>query len=218
MKMPPLATFWTCAQVTCDVLRAVTILSSASFASCLAIMSCCDVCVEAMASPNTPNRLTSPTVSTAIEITTSISENPRSACLRTREYPLRPIIDVATDSLPPHCCRAANRESGPFRPTASPLGNSSNLPHARCPPRLHPSPTRQHLLPPPHPAPNRPGRSKSSALLRPPRSRYSQSQSPRAPFRSRPEPVWRRAPIPRRMTHPSAIDKPRYSARPEIPP
>ena len=52
-------------------------LSSASFAICLAIMSCCVSWVDAMAMPNTPSRLTSPTVSMAIEITTSSSENPR---------------------------------------------------------------------------------------------------------------------------------------------
>src|SRR6202140_4928583 len=202
----------------CDVLRAVTTLSSASFASCLAIMSCCDVCVEAMASPNTPSRLTSPTVSTAIEIPTSSSKNPRSACLRTREFPPRPIIDAAIDSLPPHRCRSAIRECGPFRPTASLLENSSNLPHARCTQPLHPNCPHKPPVRPPHPAPNRPDRSRSSLLLRRPRSRYSQGQSPRAPFRSRPEPVWRRAPAPRQMTRPSAIDKPRYFAPPEFPP
>ena len=104
-------------------------LSNASFASCLAIMSCCEVCVAAMARPNTPRRLTSPTVSTAIEITTSRSENPLSVVRGAREVPPRLVagivvvivlvivIGVPIDNLPNHCCRAAIREPGPYRPT-----------------------------------------------------------------------------------------------------
>src|ERR1019366_7968925 len=109
-------TFWMSSQLSCDVLRAVTILSYASFASCLAIMSCCDVCVEAIANPNTPSRLTNPTVSTTIELKTSSSENPLSAGFRPRAFPPH-IIDVAIDRLLPSG-RAAIREPGPFRPTA----------------------------------------------------------------------------------------------------
>ena len=93
--------FWIASQLICDVLRAVTILSYASFASCLAIMSSCEVCVEAMASPKTPSTLTRPTVRMTIEIMTSISENPLSACFRARAFTPRPIIAVAIDSLLP---------------------------------------------------------------------------------------------------------------------
>src|ERR1039457_4359727 len=93
---------WISSQVICAVLRAVTTLSSASFASCLAIRLCCEVCVEAIAKPNTPSRLTIPTVNTAIEIATSISENPLSACFGGRRHARRLIIDVTIGSLP-HC-------------------------------------------------------------------------------------------------------------------
>src|SRR5271165_1746930 len=129
-------TFWMASQLICEVLRAVMILSSASFASSLAIISCCDVRVEDMASPNTPSRLTIPTVSMAIEITTSSSENPPSARFAAREpFPL-PIIDVAIDNSP-KCHRAANHERDPFRPTTLLPANSASLRYARCTQRLH---------------------------------------------------------------------------------
>src|SRR6202158_1437266 len=210
--MAPLAMFWTCTQGTCDVLRAVTILSSASFASCLAIMSSCEVWVEAMASPNTPSRLTSPTVSTAIEITTSSSENPSSARFAILEFLPRLFIDVPIDIPPTHCCRSAIRECGLSRPTEILLASSAGLPHARCTPRLHPN--CPHNFRCCHPAPYRPGRSKVSVLLRC-RLPCSQSQSPAVRSRSRPEPP-RGTPIAQRTTHRSAIGRSRYSAPPEI--
>src|SRR5258708_17433379 len=210
--MPPLAMFWTCAQLTCDVLRAVTILSSASLASCLAIMSCCEVCVEAMASPNTPSRLTSPTVSTAIEITTSSRENPPSARFGARESPPRLITDVAIDNLPPRCRKAAIREFGPSRPTPLSRGSSSHLPHLPYTPRLHPSCPRNSLCC--HPALNRPCRSKLSVLRR-----WHVPCNPNqwlpAPIRNRREPS-PGVPIAQERTHPSAIDRSLNSAPPEM--
>src|SRR4029077_2968896 len=205
-------TFWMSSQPICDVLRAVTILSSSSFASCFAIMSCCEVCVEAMASPNTPSRLTSPTVSTAIEITTSSSENPPSAPFGTREFPPPPIIDVAIDSLPPRCRRFAIPECGPFRPTALSLASSADLPPARRTPRLHPSCPRNSRYC--HPALNRPGRSKSFVLLRW-RVPCNQNQSPPSQIRTRLEPS-RGAPIAQETTRLSAIDRSLHSAPPEM--
>jgi len=63
MKIPPVPgsvlpeqalAFWISSQLICEVLRAVMMLSYASFASCLAIMFCCEACVVDIASPNTP--------------------------------------------------------------------------------------------------------------------------------------------------------------------
>src|SRR5260221_12322900 len=205
-------TFWMSSQTSCDVLRAVTMLSSSSFASCLAIMSCCEVCVEAMASPNTPSRLTSPTVSTAIEITTSSSENPPSARFGVSESPPRLVTDVAIDSLPPRSRTVAIRESGPSRPTAVSLGSACDLPHVRYTPRLHPSCPRNSLCC--HPALNRPGRCKSSVLQRW-HAPCNPNQSLPAPIRNRREPS-PGAPIAQERTHPSAIDRSLNSAPPEM--
>src|SRR5271170_6821952 len=171
--------FWIASQLICVVLRAVTMLSYASFANCLAIMSCCEVCVEAMASPKTPSRLTIPTVSTNIETTTSISENPRSAGLRTRDLPLYPIldaiIDVSIDKCPPKRGRAAIRECDPCRPIGLPPGHCRHSPSARGRPLPHPNFRNRNKDS--KSAPNRLGKSKPLLRLRwcwPP---YSQSQS-----------------------------------------
>src|SRR5580698_1559396 len=130
--------FWMASQLICDVLRAVTILSYDSLASCLAIMSCCEVWVAAMAMPNTPSRLTSPTVSIAIEITTSISEKPRCVCFRIRSFPPRLFIDEAIDNLLLREGRAAILGCVPWRPTALRPASPTDLLRERYTPRLHP--------------------------------------------------------------------------------
>src|ERR1700677_332397 len=204
-------TFWMSSQSICVVLRAVTILSYDSLASCLAIMSCCEVCVAARAMPNTPSRLTSPTVSMAIEITTSISEKPRCICFGIRSFP-RLFIDVAIDNLPIHCCRAAIHGCVPWRPTASQLASSASLPREPCKLRLHPRcPNNFRCY---HPALNRPGRSKPCVILRW-RARYSPCQSLELPYHSRRGPLWG-ARFEQEMLYRWAIDRSRYSALPEM--
>src|ERR1035438_6533025 len=59
-----------------EVSRAVYRVSMASVASCLAMRSDSEVCVAAMAMPKTPSRETNPTVSTTMEIMTSMRVNP----------------------------------------------------------------------------------------------------------------------------------------------
>src|SRR5271156_2776227 len=128
-KMPPLAgsaplpqevAFWIWLQLICEVLRAVMMLSIASSASCLAIRFSCEVWVVAMARPNTPSRLTMPTVRMTIEIRTSISENPLSDGFRVRAFVeavvVEPVIAEPIDTLlPMACCRAAIHAAGRYR-------------------------------------------------------------------------------------------------------
>src|ERR1017187_1271128 len=177
-------------QLTCVVLRAVTTLSYDSSASCLAIRSSCEVCVEAIARPNTPSRLTIPTVSTAIEITTSIIERPLCVRFAPREILLLPItrwiIIAAPIDSSLHCCTAANRECGPCHPTPSRLVNSAHLPRARCRSRLHSSCSCLHSFRlPRYSATSRRDRNKEPFVL--PQSLLelsNRSQSALLPFRS----------------------------------
>src|ERR1700677_1887980 len=189
-------------QFICDVLRAVMMLSYASLANCLAIMSCCEVCVVAMASPKTPSRLTIPTVSTTIEITTSSNENPASVFRPARTILLRVTIDAAIDTLRPSSGTVAIRELVPSRPTYPRPANSAHSPIARDTPRHCPglpSNFPRHLQ---RPAPSHPGKNKM--LLPRPRccSPYNRSQSHTIRCQNPPRPPSKPPPIALGTSHP----------------